>query len=272
LDNKIQNIHLISDSSGETVTGVVRACLAQYEEQKIKKYLWWLIRTKEQIKKTLETIKKKPGVVIFTLLDNEVRNILEKECKEIGVPCVSVLDPVMSAMKVVFNSEGDQEIGKQHNLDEEYFERINAMHFALDHDDGQRINTLNDADIVLVGVSRTSKTPTCMYLANRGFKVGNIPLVPGHSITDDLDIITNPFFVGLVCEPQSLVNIRQNRLKIMKEKKVIDYANEDSVRMEVNFSRRLFRKMQWPVIDVTRKSIEETAASIIQLFNDRKKI
>lgn len=272
MNNKIQNIHLISDSSGETVTGVVRACLVQYDEQKIKKHLWWLIRTKKQIKKILKVIEKKPGVVIFTLLDNEIRQILEEGCKRAGVPCVSVLDPVMNTMKIIFNSEGNQEIGKQHNLDDEYFERINAMHFALDHDDGQRINNLNDADIVLVGVSRTSKTPTCMYLANRGFKVGNIPLVPGYSIMDYISEINKPFFIGLICDPESLVNIRQNRLKIMNESKVIDYANEDNVRMEVDSSKRLFRKMQWPIIDVTRKSIEETAASIIQLYNDRIKI
>ncbi len=219
--------------------------------------------------RVIDGIKAAPGLVIFTLLDPTIRGPLEQACRDLGIPCVSVLDPVMDALGSVFNKEGGHEIGRQHTLDEEYFDRIEAMHYAMAHDDGQTLDGLKDADIVLIGVSRTSKTPTCMYLANRGFRAGNIPLVPGIVLPDDVVAASNPLFVGLTREPKSLTDIRQSRLRLMNEDRGMDYADVDLVKEEVAASRRLFRKHGWPVIDVTRKSIEETAASIIQLYNER---
>ena len=209
-------------------------------------------------------------MVVYTLIDPEMKKQLEAGCKRIGVLFVSILDPVFNLMQSIFNEEGDHEVGRQHNLNAEYFERIKAIQFAMDYDDGQKIIDIDESDMVLVGVSRTSKTPTCMYLANRGYKVANIPLVPGQEFPlNDLKE-TNTFFVGLLCDPKNLSDIRQNRLKLMNEDRGINYADMQFVKEEVVNSRKLFRKNKWPVIDVTRKSIEETAASIIQLFNSRE--
>lgn len=264
----LYNLHLVSDSSGETVSGIARACLVQYDEDAVTEHFWWLVRTKGQMKRVIDGIKAAPGLVIFTLLDPAVRNLLEQACRDLGVPCVSALDPVMNALQVMFNKEGNHEIGRQHNLDEEYFDRIEAMHFAMAHDDSQTLDGLKNADIVLIGVSRTSKTPTCMYLANRGLRCGNIPLVPGIELPEDVIAAPRPLFVGLTREPKSLTDIRQSRLRLMNEDRDMDYAELDQVKEEVAASRRLFRKHGWPVIDVTRKSIEETAASIIQIYNE----
>ena len=245
------NLHLVSDSSGETVTNIARACLVQYDEVEVTEHFWWLVRTPGQMTRVIEGLKAAPGLVIFTLLDAKIRH------------------PVMQALAAFFKRQGLAEIGRQHALDEGYFERIDAMHFGMQHDDGQSLATMAEADIILVGVSRTSKTPTCMYLANRGFKVGNIPLVPHMTMPDELFAAPKPLFVGLTREPRSLTDIRQSRLRIMNEERSVSYADVDSVREEVAESRRLFTKYGWPVIDVTRRSIEETAASIVQLYNQR---
>jgi [pyruvate, water dikinase]-phosphate phosphotransferase / [pyruvate, water dikinase] kinase len=267
--DQIYDLHLVSDSSGETVSGIARACLVQYDEETVNEHFWWLVRTAGQINRVIDGIKAAPGLVVFTLLDPLIRSHLEQACRELGVPCVSTLDPVMDALAKMFNREGGHEIGRQHNLDEEYFDRIEAMHYAMAHDDGQSLGGLTAADIVLIGVSRTSKTPTCMYLANRGLRAGNIPLVPGIELPDSVLESDKPLFVGLTREPKSLTDIRQSRLRLMNEGRDMDYADVEFVKEEVASSRRLFRKHGWPVIDVTRKSIEETAASIIQLYNER---
>jgi regulator of PEP synthase PpsR (kinase-PPPase family) len=267
--NPLYNLHLVSDSSGETVSGIARACLVQYDENAVTEHFWWLIRTNGQMNRVIDGIKAAPGLVIYTLLDSTIRGHLEQACRDLGVPSVSALDPVMGALAKMFNREGGHEIGRQHNLDEDYFNRIEAMHYAMAHDDGQSLQGLSDADIVLIGVSRTSKTPTCMYLANRGFRAGNIPLVPGVELPDDVIVADKPLFVGLTRELKSLTDIRQSRLRLMNEDRSMDYADVERVKEEITASRRLFRNRGWPVIDVTRKSIEETAASIIQLYNDR---
>ncbi|MDX2221810.1 MAG: pyruvate, water dikinase regulatory protein [Rhodospirillaceae bacterium] len=263
------NLHLVSDSSGETVTNIARACLVQYPDVSVTEHYWWLVRTAGQMSRVISGIKGTPGLVVFTLLDRQMRLALEQACREQGIPCVSALDPVMSSLGKFFNRQAKSDIGRQHAMDEGYFDRIDAMHFAMQHDDGQSMRTLPEADIVLVGVSRTSKTPTCMYLANRGYKVGNIPLVPGQEVPDEVLQAPKPLFVGLTREPKSLSDIRQSRLRIMKDDRGESYADIDKVREEIAVSRRLFTRMGWPVIDVTRRSIEETAASIIQLYNQR---
>jgi len=263
------NLHLVSDSSGETVTNIARACLVQYENVKVVEHAWWLVRTPGQMTRVIEGIRNAPGLVIFTLLESRIRKPLEQACRDLAVPCVSALDPVMKSLAAFFNRQASTEIGRQHALDEGYFERIDAMHFTMAHDDGQSFDSIDQADIILVGVSRTSKTPTCMYLANRGFKVGNIPLVPGVQVPEHVFKSPKPLFVGLTREARSLTDIRQSRLRIMNEDRSVGYADVDAVREEIAESRRIFTKYGWPVIDVTRRSIEETAATIVQLFNQR---
>ncbi|MDX2143703.1 MAG: pyruvate, water dikinase regulatory protein [Rhodospirillaceae bacterium] len=263
------NLHLVSDSSGETVTNIARACLVQYEGTPVSEHSWWLIRTAGQMGRVIEGIRQSPGLVIYTLLDSEVRVLLEKACRELKIPAVSALDPVMQALGRYFKREASSEIGRQHVMDDGYFQRIDAMHFAMQHDDGQSMATMTEADVILIGVSRTSKTPTCMYLANRGYKVANIPLVPGLVLPDEIVHAAKPLIVGLTREPKSLSDIRQSRLRIMNDTRGENYANIDNVREEVAESRRLFTKHGWPVIDVTRRSIEETAATIIQLHHQR---
>jgi regulator of PEP synthase PpsR (kinase-PPPase family) len=263
------NLHLVSDSSGETVTNIARACLVQYAGTPVTEHAWWLVRTTGQMTRVVEGIRTAPGLVIYTLLNSEVRGLLERACRDMKIPAVSALDPVMQALGRYFKREASSEIGRQHVLDDGYFQRIDAMHFTMQHDDGQSMETMVNADIILLGVSRTSKTPTCMYLANRGYKVANIPLVPGLVLPDEIIQAPRPLFVGLTREPKSLSDIRQSRLRIMNETRGESYADVDIVREEVAESRRLFTKHGWPVIDVTRRSIEETAATIIQLYNKR---
>ena len=263
------NLHLVSDSSGETVTNVARACLVQYDSVQVTEHFWWLVRTPGQMKRVIEGIKTAPGLVVFTLLDGKIRSLLEQACRELKIPHVSAIDPVMQAFSHFFERRASGKIGKQHVLDEGYFHRIDAMHFTVAHDDGQSIDTMLEADIILVGVSRTSKTPTCMYLANRGFKIGNIPLVPGIPLPEKVTTAVRPLFVGLTREPKSLSDIRHSRLRIMNDDHAAGYADLDQVREEIAESRRIFAKYSWPVIDVTRRSIEETAATIIQLYNQR---
>lgn len=263
------DLHLVSDSSGETVTNIARACLVQYPDAVVNEHFWWLVRTTGQLNRVIAGIKTAPGLVIYTMLDATMRATLEHACRELRVPAVSALDPVMQALSRTFKQQAKSDIGKQHVMDEGYFSRIDAMHFAMQHDDGQSMETLDTADIVLVGVSRTSKTPTCMYLANRGYRVGNIPLVPGQTVPDHVAAARRPLFVGLTREPKSLSDIRQSRLRMMNNDRGESYADVDNVREEIAESRRLFARMGWPVIDVTRRSIEETAATIIQLFNQK---
>lgn len=264
------NIHLVSDSSGETVTNIARACLVQYEEVNISQHSWWLIRTPGQINRVIEGIRRAPGLVIFTLLDPDIRKLLENACLELELPCISALDPVMRGLRRYLDREARGDIGRQHALDAEYFRRIDAIQFTMEHDDGQSLSTVTGADVIVLGVSRTSKTPTCMYLANRGLKAANIPLVPGVDLPEAIVTAQGPLIVGLTRDPKSLADIRQNRLRIMNETRAIEYADVAAVEKEVANARRLYTRHRWPVVDVTRKSIEESAATIIQLYEKRR--
>jgi regulator of PEP synthase PpsR (kinase-PPPase family) len=261
------HLHLVSDSTGETVSSAVRACLVQFDSiPRVHQHLWWLVRTPGQIRRLLEGIEKNPGVVLFTLVDPDVRVVLEDACRELNVPCVSVLDPVMDTLKHYFQAEFRTDPGRQHTLDDAYFRRIDAIHYTLAHDDGQLLEGLAEADVIVLGVSRTSKTPTCMYLANKGYKAVNIPLVPDIPVPEAILSLsgTDPLIVGLTREPRSLAELRRNRLRVMHEPIDSDYANEENVRAEVARARRLFAQRGWAVIDVTRRSIEEVAAGIMQ--------
>jgi regulator of PEP synthase PpsR (kinase-PPPase family) len=260
------HLHMVSDATGETVQSVARACLVQFENIKPSEKLWTLVRTEGQVDKVITGIEENPGFVLYTLVDPKVRTKLQDACRRIQVPCISVLQPIMAAFGGFLDIEQQARPGRQHVLDNEYFARISAMDFAMSHDDGQATWNLEEADVVLVGVSRTSKTPTCIYLANRGIKAANIPIILGMEVPEELFSLTNPLVVGLIKETGSLVQIRRNRLRMLNEGDSSEYADPDAVAEEVKFANRIIAGPGWPVIDVTRRSIEETAASIMQML------
>jgi regulator of PEP synthase PpsR (kinase-PPPase family) len=258
------HLHLVSDATGETINSVARACLVQFRGVSPVEHVWSLIRTEGQMRKVLKGIETDPGPVLFTIVNRDLRNDLVDGCRSIGVPCIPVLDPIMHSLANYFGVEISGQPGLQHVLDNEYFNRMEAMHFALAHDDGQLPTELSKADIIIVGVSRTSKTPTCIYLANRGMKAANVPLVPGCPVPSELLDVTAPLVVGLTKDPDSLVQVRKNRLRMISEREdETDYVDIDAVREEVSAARRLCVQQGWPLIDVTRRSIEETAATIL---------
>ncbi len=267
------HLHLVSDATGETVHSVARACFVQFEGIEPIEHHWPLVRTIGQIEKILRQIETNPGVILFTIVKPELREALEAGCIRLHLPCISVLDPVIYAMTGYLGLESRGQSGRQHVLDAEYFDRIDAMTFTLNHDDGQSTHNLKEADVVLVGVSRTSKTPTCIYLANRGLKAANVPIVPNVPLPVDLDQLREsegPLVVGLTNDARSLVQIRRNRLRMLEHDADTDYVDPETVRGEVAAARRLFSERNWPVIDVTRRSIEETAATIMQIYERRQ--
>ena len=264
------HIHLVSDSTGETVSMVARACLVQFDSIEANEHLWPMVRSEDQVGEVIAGIKENPGFVLYTIVNEDVRNILENGCKKLQVPCIAVLDPVLAELGAHLDAKIHAQPGRQHVMDSEYFGRIEAMHFVLSHDGGQSTRDLEDADIVLLGVSRTSKTPTSIYLANRGIKTANIPIVPGCSLPDELFSTDNPLIIGLTKDPKRLVEIRRQRLKLLDQDEETDYVDPEKVLKEINDARRLYTKHDWPVINVSRKSIEETAATIIQMYNRRR--
>lgn len=266
---KTFHLHLVSDSTGETVLSVARACLAQFEEIEPVQHLWRLVRTSGQAGRVVQGIERDKGVVLFSIVDGEIREQLEAACRRFGVPCVSVLDPAMMALAQHLQSEARGRPGRQYVMNAEYYRRIDALDWTLDHDDGQMLDTIDEADVILVGVSRTSKTPTCIYLANQGLRVANYPLVKERPLPEAVAKADVPLIIGLTRDPRSLSEIRVNRLRQIGAVRHPGYAQYDVVREEVLEARRLFTRYGWPVIDVTRRSIEETAALILQLYADR---
>ena len=260
------HLHLVSDSTGETLIAVARAVSAQYEGVSAIEHVYPLVRSARQLERVLSEIDAAPGIVLYTLVDRELAGRLEETCRQAGCPHLSVLAPVHALLESYLGAASTARPGAQHVLNSEYFKRIDAMNFTLLHDDGQLPPNLDDADVVLVGVSRTSKTPTSIYLANRGLKTANIPLVPNHTLPEAIGHLKKALVVGLVASPERIVQIRQNRLLSLKADEDTLYVDRDSVAEEVAFSRRLCARHGWPTIDVTRRSIEETAAAIIDLY------
>ncbi|KZE34687.1 kinase/pyrophosphorylase [Chelatococcus daeguensis] len=260
------HLHLVSDATGETLIAVARAAAAQYEGVSAIEHIYPLIRSRAQLERVIEEIDSAPGVVLYTMVEAEFAERLEAACAAAACPCLSVLSPVLNLFQSYLGAAQASRPGAQHVLNSEYFKRIDAMNYTLLHDDGQMADDFEDADVVLVGVSRTSKTPTSIYLANRGIKTANIPLVPGIPLPDSLQNAKKPLIVGLVASPERIVQIRQNRLLSLNADEDSPYVDRDSVAEEIAQSRRLFARSQWPVIDVTRRSIEETAAAIIDLY------
>jgi regulator of PEP synthase PpsR (kinase-PPPase family) len=271
-DTSYFHLHLVSDATGETLITVARAAAAQYANVSPVEHLYPMVRSRRQLDLALGEITESPGVVLYTLLDDELIAVLEAKCREIGAPCMSVLGPVLRLFQSYLNAETTHRAGAQHVLNAEYFQRIDALNYTMIHDDGQHVEGLNEADVVLVGVSRTSKTPTSIYLANRGVKTGNVPLVPGVALAPQVEKLTVPLVVGLYASPERIVQIRENRLLGLKAHRDDDqYIDRAAVTEEIAYSRRLCAKHQWPSIDVTRRSIEETAAAVMKLLSEKRR-
>ncbi len=266
---RVMNLHLVSDSTGETLNSMARATLARFEDQHVVPHRWSLIRSRLQLDRVLEGLRHEPGPVLFTLVDRSLRHALEESCERLGVPCLSVLDQVVDLLQSQLGAQPREKRAAQHVLDADYFRRIDAMHYVLAHDDGQGAAGIAEADVCLVGVSRSSKTPTCFYLANRGIKAANVPIVPGAPLPPELDATPCPV-VGLTIEANALIEIRRHRLRLIGAAGVrqdtSDYIDPESVKAEILAARRLCTRQGWPVIDVTRRSIEETAATVLQLM------
>lgn len=272
MDKKFFHLHLISDSTGETVNAVSRSALAQFEGIEVEEHIWSLVRTQGQLEKVIARIKEKPGFVMFTISDKFMRNVLKEACRKLNVPCISILSRVISDLTAYLGVKTTvHQPGQQHQLDAGYFSRVEAVNFALSHDDGQSLWDLEEAEIVLVGASRTSKSPTCVYLAFRGYRVANVPFVMGVPLPEIIFELKTPLVVGLTVSPDRLVQIRKNRLLSIKVEDHSPYVDMELVEKELIEVRKIFNRQGWPIIDVTRRSVEETAASIIQLMEKRKK-
>ena len=265
------NLHLVSDSTGETLSAVARAVLSQFEGVESNDFIWPLVRTKSQVEKIKDSIKKNPGIVLYTILEDEITEDLKKFCYELQLPCIPVLSRIITEFSNYLGMNISQVIGRQHILDEQYFSRVEAVNYTLTHDDGQSTWDLYDADIVVIGVSRTSKSPTSVYLSLRGYKTANIPFVSLETFPQNIHDLKSPLIVGLTINPEKLIQIRQNRLLMLGQELETDYIDLDKVKSEIAESRKLFAKLTCPVIDVTKKSVEETAAKIIQLYQEKKK-
>lgn len=271
-------LHLVSDATGTTLLGLARACLAQYEGIEPVQKFWPLVRSERQLERIIQRIQQNPGPVIFTMVDPVMRQRLQEACDQLGVPCVAVLDPIMRALSTYLGAHAKGVPGLQHAMDDAYFRRVAAIDYTMRHDDGKTLEGLREADVILVGVSRTSKTPTSVFLARRGIKAANIPLVPGGEVPDEKFSLEEPLYVGLTAAPDRLMHLRRSRLssgeklgeKLPARLEENVYMDIDAIEEEIRKARRLFSKKGWPVIDVTKRSIEETAAEIMALLQARQ--
>jgi regulator of PEP synthase PpsR (kinase-PPPase family) len=260
------HLHMISDATGETLTTVGRAATSQYDDIRPIEHLHPMVRTAKNLDNVIAELEQAPGIVLYTLVDRALGEKLEAACRELGIPCASVLEPVLQLLQNYLGATSGRRIGAQHVLDAEYFQRIDALNFTMVHDDGQLATSLEEADVVLVGISRTSKTPTSIYLANRGIKTANIPIVPGITLPSQLELLEKPLVVGLIASPERIVALRENRiLSLNAATPDNSYIDKASVAAEIAFTRKLCARNSWPIIDVTRRSIEETAAAILAL-------
>lgn len=262
------NIHMISDSTGETVSSVARATLAQFDGIEVEEHLWPLIRTTKQLDQVLDIMDNESCLVMYTLVEKELREYLAGGCLEKGITCIPVLARVLSDLSAFFGVKMKQQPGRQHELDAKYFSRVEAINYTLAHDDGQASWDMEEADVVLIGVSRTSKSPTCVYLAYRGFRAANIPFVMGVPFPEEIFKLKKPLIVGLTISPDRLIQIRKNRLLALHEMENTSYVDIEEVNREITEARKLYAKLKCPVIDVTRRSVEETAANIMQFYSE----
>ena len=267
------NLHLVSDSTGETLGAMSRAVLSQFQNIDVDEFMWSLIRTEIQIYKVISEIKKKTGIVLYTILNQELLNILLEECDSENILAISALDEVTKGFSRYLGKDIIKKPGRQHILDEEYFNRIEAINFTINHDDGQKVEDLDDADIILVGPSRTSKSPTCVYLSYKGLKAANVPFVFGIDMPKILYELKKPLIIGVTVSPEVLIQIRKNRIKLFNQNITEEnkYVSMDEVKKEILEAKKMYLNKNWPIIDVTRRSVEETAATIIQKYNQYEK-
>ena len=264
------HLHLVSDSTGETLTTIAKAAAAQYSKMRAIEHVHPLVRSSKQLERALQEIKATPGIVLYTIVNEDLRAEIEQRCRDMKVPCLHVLLPILKVFESYLGAPQTPTVAGQHVLDAEYFKRIEALNFTLVHDDGKLPDDLNDADIIILGISRTSKTPTSIYLAQRGLKTTNVPLVPELDPPKALFGDHNAFVVGLVASADRISQVRRNRVMIMSDRNLDTYVDRNRITDEIKASRKLCGKYGWPVIDVTRKSIEETAATILKLYHDRQ--
>jgi [pyruvate, water dikinase]-phosphate phosphotransferase / [pyruvate, water dikinase] kinase len=264
------HLHLISDATGETLTTIAKAASVQYAQRRPIEHVHPLVRTARQLKRVLQEIEQAPGIVLYTIVNKDLTEELERRCRELKVPCLHVLSPIMQVFESYLGAARTPTVAGQHVLDADYFRRIDALNFTMAHDDGQLPQDLSEADIVILGISRTSKTPTSIYLAQRGYKTTNLPLVPTIPLPRALTEPHRAFVACLVASPDRIAEIRRNRAMLMADRNLDDYVDRDRIAAEIAYSRKTCAKNGWPVIDVTRKSVEETAATIIKLMHERE--
>lgn len=262
------HLHLLSDSTGETLEMIAKAALAQFEGADVIRHFWPMVRSQQHLDRIMAEIASNPGPVFFTLVNAETRGRLEEHCRTLGLPVVPVLDAAVDALEVALGQHPKARPGRQHAMDEAYFARVEAIHYTIAHDDGIGWEDWEEADIVLAGVSRSSKTPTSIYLANRGYKVANIPIVVESPPPPALYGLRHPLVIGLTTASERLVQVRRNRLLSLGQAPETAYVDQERVNAELLYARRMFADNGWPVIDVTRRSIEEAAAAIINLYNE----
>lgn len=264
------HLHLVSDSTGETLTTIAKAASVQYAQIRPIEHVHPLVRNARQLKRVLQEIEQAPGIVLYTIVNLDLIAALELKCKELKVPCLAVLQPIMQVFESYLGAPKTPRVAGQHVLDADYFRRIDALNFTMAHDDGRLPEDLNDADIILLGISRTSKTPTSIYLSQRGYKTANVPLVPSLPFPEQIASQHSAFVVCLIASPDRIAEVRRNRALLLADRDLDDYVDRSRIAAEITYTRKLCAKHGWPVIDVTRRSVEETAATIIRLMQDRE--
>lgn len=266
------HLHLVSDATGETLNTVAKAAAAQYSDFRPIAHIYALVRTPSQLNRALQEIEEQPGIVLFTLINPDIRRHLEQQCEAMGVPCLSILDPIITILSQYLNATSRPQVAGQHALNSHYFRRIDAINYTMAHDDGQGIDDLEKADVVILGVSRTSKTPTSIYLAQRGIRTANIPIVPAIPVPPKLTDLKEPLIVGLIASAERIAQIRRHRLLSLKESRMTDYIDPRQITDELMVMKTLCSSNNWPIIDVTRRSVEEIAAIILNMLSDNKRI
>ena len=264
------HLHMISDATGETLATIAKAVGVQYAQIRAIEHLHPLVRSRRELDRVLKDVEATPGIVLYTLLNHDLAEALEQSCKRLNLPCVAPLKHISQVFESYLDTPATQMVGGQHVLDADYFRRIEALNFSMLHDDGHLPDNLDDADVILIGISRTSKTPTSIYLANRGFKTANVPLVPGMALPAPLEQKTKAFIVALVASPERIAQVRHHRVIEQAHGHLEDYVDRDVIAAEIAQTRQLCARHGWPIIDVTRRSIEETAAAILRLYHDRE--
>lgn len=271
-EKKIFHLHMLSDATGETLISVGRAVAAQYTMSQVTEHIYPMIRNESQLRRALDEIQQEPGIVLYTIIDKKIKLLLKRRCEKMEVPCIDILHPVLDAFQSYLGTPINLRASAQHDLNADYFRRIEALDFTIEHDDGQCSNDLSNADVILVGISRTSKTPTSIYLANRGIKTANVPLIPGIDLPEALLEAKNALIIGLIASAERISHIRENRY-LGDNFAIESYTNRISIAEELTYAKRICERFGWPIIDVTRRSIEETAAAVFELlsrFRERK--